>query len=232
VIKCEPFGIKIELPFPDDTGDMTFGLYESAAIEGSINNGGWEQCERARVKQFLPDAHIIEFGGGTGFMSCFANKLIKDKIHLVYEPNPFLIPIIQHNAELNGVNIKVINKAYGVTQKVIDFKVRHPGDAIVSLCNPVTFRIETISLKEILEQYSKINEYTLLIDVEGSETELIYEAEALKKCKTIIIDMHRPGFEAGGEGFAWVDVNKFFLGQGFTLKDRCWCTNWVGVYVR
>jgi len=234
MFKCNIHGIEIEMPFPYDTDSgEKFGILQCYShLNEGILKGGWEQCERDRINRFLPDADLIEFGAGTGFLSCFSNKKLNNKKHVSFEANPLLIPIIKHNRDINGCNFEVVNKAYHGTDKIIDYLVTTPYDNIVSLPQPVTFRVESLNLSDVIRDYG-FNEYSLLMDIEGYEIGLVGEAEALKKCNCIVLEHHRSGFEAGHRGFNdSIDVSRFLLDNGFVMKDKCGCANWIGVYGR
>ena len=235
MFRCTVWGVKIEMPYPNEQAGIRSptGLAQAGAFEGAIACGGWEQCERDRIGRFLLDTDVIEFGGGTGFISCFTNKLMKNnRLHLVYEASPLLIEMIENNRNINGCNFKVINKAYNAVEKSINYEITNVIDNIVAYDTPTIFNVDAVSLADVLTEYPQIEEYTLVMDVEGSENGLVLESEALKKCKAVFIDIHKSGYEAGGKGFAWTDVNKFLLEEGFVLKDRCGCVNWVGAYAR
>ena len=232
--RCEVHGVIIEMPFAMDNGQEKFGIVQCEQhLRSGVATGGWEQCERDRTNRFLPDTNVIEFGGGTGFLSCFTNKLIgADKKHIVYEANPILKQVIEHNRDINGCNFEVVTKAYHGSEKLIDYLVTNPHDNIASLQEPVTFRIEAVNLGDIVREYG-LEEYALVMDVEGYEIGLVNESEALKKCRSIIIEIHRSGAEAGGRGFDdSINVHQFLLDEGFTLLDRCPCIGWVGAYER
>jgi FkbM family methyltransferase len=232
---CSIHGVRIQLPFPNDVDWETsskIGIYQSSQIELALRMSTWEQCERVRVSKFLPDNHVIEFGAGTGFLACFSSKFLNNKKHIVFEPNPLLAPIVEHNRDLNSCNFEVVNKAYSAASSSVDFKVRVPGNAVVALKQPVIFKVEAVSLLDVVEEYG-LEDYSLIMDIEGIEYELLNETEALKKCSTLILEIHEPGHEAGGEGFNNnIDLRKFLADQGLRLIDECKCINKVGVYAR
>lgn len=232
MINCVSHEVMIDIQLPSD---LEVGCMMSSAIEDAIRRGGWEQCERARIDKFLPDMDVIEMGAGLGFISCITNRKLVNRQHIVIEANPLLIPILEHHMEINNITFTILNKAYNCSKKSVDFWVISAHENIVGIAHAKAFNVPAISLSEILDEYN-INEYSLIMDIEGAEIHLIEEPRSLDKCKMIIIEIH-PGScytkDVSMEpdpSIYHVDVNKFLVEEGFVLKDRCGCQNWVGVY--
>lgn len=233
-------GIKIELPFINNaefirsSEKVKYGCIQSDGFVGGFEKGAWEPCEIDKITRFLPrDIDVIEFGAGSGYTACFTNKLLEGKRHIVFEANPLLIPVIENNRDINGCNFEVVGKAYAFGKSSIDYHVTNPVDNIVSLMYPVVFKVDAVSLSDVLEEYKLDDWYSIIMDIEGYEFDIVNEAKALEKCKLFIIEIHTPGAEAGHRGFDnSADVKGFLEGLGFVLKDNCGCPNRNYVYER
>lgn len=226
-------GITIELPFPDAAEGVRVGCLQSSGFVGGFERGLWEPCEIDKISRFLPrDIDVIEFGAGSGYISCFTNKLLQGKRHIVFEANPILTPIIENNRDINGCNFEVVGKAYAFGKPFIDYPVTTAHDNIVALSRPVVFKVEAVSLGDVVEQYN-LDWYSLIMDIEGAEFDIVNEAKALEKCKHMIIEIHSSGAEAGHRGFDdSADIKGFLTSLGFVLKDNCGCANRNYVYER
>lgn len=234
MINCISHGVVIDIQLPTD---LDIGVIMSSAIEGAVRCGGWEQCERDRINRFLPDMDVIEVGAGLGFISCFTNKKLIDRQHIVLEANPLLIPILEHHKEINNSTFTILNKAYSCSEESVNFTVKSAHENIVGIAHAKVFNVPAISLSAILDEYN-ISEYSLVMDIEGAEIHLLEEPRSLDKCKMIIIEIHPSScytkdisMEPNPSKY-YVDVSKFLVEEGFVLKDRCGCPDWVGVYER
>src|SRR6266705_4550319 len=73
----------------------------------------YEREERELIQKWLrQDDSVIELGACLGIVSCVTNKLLADKSrHVVVEGNPFCIPALHRNRELNQCGFLVENCA-------------------------------------------------------------------------------------------------------------------------
>jgi FkbM family methyltransferase len=219
MIKHVTNGVSIDIQLPSDD----LGCLVSSAMEFALKRNSWEQCEHSRVKQYLPDTDVIEFGAGIGYISCIIDKKLTNKKHLVIEANPYLIPILEHHKEINDASFTVIHKAYDPLRDPIRFSVKSAHEGIVGKPHEVIFDVQTTSIAKLIAEYD-IDNYALVMDIEGAEVGLVADS-GLNKCQMVIIEIHPP--------LCKIDVDSFLKSIGFTLVNRCRCPiNWVGVYER
>src|ERR1043165_736212 len=85
----------------------------SMAYRACFLNGSYEVEERELVRDFLrPGDAVLEVGACLGIVSCVTNKLLADKSrHVVVEGNPFCIPTLHRNRELNQCGFLIENCA-------------------------------------------------------------------------------------------------------------------------
>jgi hypothetical protein len=100
----------------------------------------------------------------------------------------------------------------------------------VALSSPVTFKVDTVSIGAVAKEYG-LNNYSVIMDVEGTEFEIIHDN--LDGCTFLLIEIHTPGCEAGHRGFDnSADVKGYLSSLGFKQKDKCGCPNCIYVYER
>jgi len=82
-------------------------------FRASFFNGSYEASERQLVRAFVcPNDVVLELGACIGVVSCMTNKILADKSrHVVVEGNPFCIPTLHRNRELNQCGFTVENCA-------------------------------------------------------------------------------------------------------------------------
>lgn len=164
----------------------------------------WEKKERSLI-QFLDEGlDTVEAGGGIGSMSVFLRDKIGPKPKIfVLEPNPKLCEIILNNFKLNNLdNLKkniIINKALSnkANLKVQLYEFDEPFENKLTLDSyEFTNRknsnliVETIDINSIIKEYN-INQFQLIIDVEGEEYNILnYNNDWLSKCKYIMFEAH------------------------------------------
>ena len=133
----------------------------------------------------------MELGACVGVVSCVTNRLLKDRTrHLVVEANPFLIPWLFRNREANNAGFIVEHCAAGKPPEVTFYV--HPTVIVEGSAERKTgrgFRLPSRSFLELHERYGPFN--TLIMDVEGSEGDLLAVAqELLVKYRLVIVELH------------------------------------------
>lgn len=155
-------------------------------------SGDYEREERELIKAFVrPNDTVLELGACLGIVSCITNRLLADRTrHVVVEGNPFCIPAIHRNRELNQCGFLVENCAAS-NQREVTFYL-HPvfvvgGTTQRQSNRPV--RVPARSLAELNGRYGPFT--TLIMDVEGSELEL-FEAsqDILSHYRLVIVELH------------------------------------------
>lgn len=164
----------------------------------------WEVKERNLIKFIDKNVDTIEAGGGIGTMSVFIRDQIGPKSKLiVLEPNPKLLEIIKKNFKLNKFedfekNI-IIQKALSYNEKsnVEFYEFDTPFENKINLGSydftkktEKSFTVKTTNINNIIKNY-KINDFQLIMDVEGEEFNIIKEQnEWLNKCRYIMFEAH------------------------------------------
>src|SRR5580658_9866964 len=75
----------------------------STAYRAGFLKNDYDAEERELVRKFIrSDDSVLEVGACLGIVSCVTNKLLRDNTrHVVVEGNPFCIPAICRNREIN-----------------------------------------------------------------------------------------------------------------------------------
>ena len=159
-----------------------------------------EPEERELVRKFIrSDDSVLEIGGCLGIVSCVTNKLLRDNTrHVVVEGNPFCIPAICRNREINRCGFLVENCALS-NQRDVTFYL-HPdyvmggttqsmmGGYIPSRGNR-SVRVPGRTLAELDTRYGPFS--ALVMDIEGAELDALEPAEEmLGKYRVVIIELH------------------------------------------
>ena len=169
-------------------------------IKAKLFLRGYEPVEINFVKKYLcPDRDVIDLGSSLGVVtSHVGRKLRAGRRVICVEANPQLPDIIRANVMRNAphVQLKIVSGAvdYSPDQREFvelalgfDNLVAHivEDDAV-----PHGISVPVISLSEIIRHY-KIDEYTLVSDIEGSEVGLLeMDGAALARCRQMIIELH------------------------------------------
>ena len=160
----------------------------------------YEQDERELVRRWVKaDDKVIELGACLGIVSCVTNQILSDKAkHVVVEANPFCIPSLYRNKELNGSGFLIEHCAVHSKGETTFFL--HPvyivgGTVQRSSNRPV--RLPAKSLRQLEGERGPFT--TLIIDIEGSELDVFQDSlELLKRLRLVIVELHE--FAIGAEG--------------------------------
>jgi len=157
-------------------------------------NDDWEDGERNLIHDFLrPTDSVLELGACLGIVACVTNKILADKSrHVVVEGNPFCIPAIHRNRELNQAGFLVENAAISHEDRRDSIFYLHPqyvvGGTIRSQTS-LAVRVPAYSLEELETRYGPFS--VLIMDIEGSELDILAASvETLKHYRLIIIELH------------------------------------------
>ena len=167
--------------------DQTSRTYRSCFLDGS-----YEAEERALIREFvLPVDSVLELGACIGIVSCVTNKILREKTrHVVVEGNPFCIPTLHRNRQLNSCGFLVENCAVA-NQSEATFYL-HPvyivgGTTQRESARPV--RIPAYSLPELYNRHGPFS--ALIVDIEGAELDIFSAApEILARVRLVIVELH------------------------------------------
>jgi FkbM family methyltransferase len=182
-------GCEIEVP-----KNLTSLAYRSCFLTGE-----YEAEERALIREFVrPDDIVLELGACMGVVSCVTNKRLRDNTrHVVVEGNPKLIPTLQRNRELNGCGFTIEHCAASNEREVTFFL--HPDYVVGGSAQRETqhaVRVPGCSWRDLEEKHGPFT--TLIMDVEGSELEVLESSrELIARYRLVIVELH--DWAIGGE---------------------------------
>lgn len=175
--------------------DVTTMNYRSCFLTDKYEKDERELI-RARVR---PEDTVVELGACLGIVSCVTNSLLKDKTkHVVVEANPFCIPTLYRNKELNKAGFLIEHCAMGTLPEVTFYL--HPVYIVGGSSQRQTnrpFRLPAKSLRQIEAERGPFS--VLIIDVEGSEREVFEDSrELLRRYRLVIVELHEFALGASG----------------------------------
>ncbi|MFO1488365.1 MAG: FkbM family methyltransferase [Verrucomicrobiota bacterium] len=186
----------------------------------------YEVDERKLIPKYLrPTDTVLEFGACLGVVSCLTNKLLREpNRHVVVEGNPFCLPAIHRNRQLNQCGF-LIESCAVTTQKQVTFSLHPKYITGGSLQNQegIPVLMPGRSLKELNERYGPFS--VLIMDIEGGELEVFEtSAETLRNFRMVIVELHE--WTLGKEG---VERCRELLRQmGFQMTEQSFITEvWV-----
>jgi FkbM family methyltransferase len=167
--------------------EITTRSYRSCFLRGD-----YEEEERELIRTFLrAEDAVLELGACLGIVSCVTNKLLGDKSrHVVVEGNPFCIPTIHRNRELNNSGFLVENAAVSIHSEATFYL--HPVYVVGGTTQRQTARSVRVPGRSLEELDSRYGPFTVLImDIEGSEFEIFSAStDALTRYRMVIVELH------------------------------------------
>lgn len=148
-------------------------------------------------------SHFCDIGANIGYMSSIACAKITNGSIYAFEPNPLVLPLLkkniaQWNSSVKPMQIDLFTSALGDQPGQADLYLPEyiePNEGIASLANTsgkkvASVRVERLDL--VLDPHKK---WTIKIDVEGFELNVLKGAEKLLKnqtLETIFYEDHEP----------------------------------------
>lgn len=175
-------GCEIEVP-----KNLTTRSYRACFFTGE-----YEAEECALVREFVrPEDTVLELGACMGVVSCVTNKRLRDKTrHVVVEGNPFLIPVLNRNREINNAGFLIENCAAS-TEREVTFYI-HPIYVVGGSSQRETeksVRVRGCSWPELDQRHGPFT--TLIMDVEGSELDVLEGAhDLIARYRLVIAELH------------------------------------------
>ena len=160
----------------------------------AILKGWYEGGEIKLINNFIkPGDRVLEMGSGLGITTMAVAKRVGSENVFPHELNPYLIEWSKFNFDRNGFDIAIqqcalMARAVNNSEK-IDFHIHKNfwGSSLMHRPGTIeTIEVPTAALEQAIEQYS-VN--TLLIDIEGAETDLLTQAD-LSGIDKIIMEIH------------------------------------------
>ena len=178
-------------------------------IRAKVATGEYEAPECALIEEFLPpDRPVIELGGCLGLVSnVIARRLNPGTPFVVVEANPALHDVCRRNATLDGAagNVQVESAAiaYDGADVVFDVSDNVHVSRLGTEGSTQGVRVPARTLTDVLARGGISERYSLICDIEGAEMELVErEAEALRRCDLLVIELHPEQFDKVGRSLA------------------------------
>ena len=168
-------------------------LCSKAHLE-AIAKHSYERCEIAAVSALIePGDRVLEGGSGIGVVSSKIAEIVGAENLVCCEANPRLAALTRQTLALNGyhstIYVGVLQDLHEESKQTVSFAVAadYLASSAVSL-QQSAYTVETpaVNLAVLLEQH-RID--TLVLDIEGSECELLQPA-ALEPVQKIIFELH------------------------------------------
>ena len=165
-------------------------------VRQALRYGDYEREETECVELYLEeDDDVLELGGGIGYLACYVDqRLADDRTHVVVEPNGHLLGVLERHRELNDATFETLNAAYAAEGDILELSIpetfweaslgdRPSGDASLYTCG--------VDLETLFEAFD-LSEAVLIVDIEGSEVDLIEnELGVLRShCRLLIVEYH------------------------------------------
>jgi FkbM family methyltransferase len=184
---------------------------------------------------FTPD-QIFDCGGHIGMFSLLARGRYPTVPLAVFEPNPHNVEWIRRQAQLNAINIEVVQAAVSVREGEATFQDRlsYTGHLVddatprapdAKLWNPTNlaeqslgaprgcYTVRVVDLPAMLSQ-RRPKKLLLKLDVEGEETHIIPALlDVLPREAAVFFETHHG--EAG-----WASAKQQFTDHGFAVERR------------
>jgi FkbM family methyltransferase len=164
----------------------------SLAYRSSFLSGNYEVEDLEVVRACIqPADRVIELGACLGIVSCVTNKMLADKSrHVVVEANPFCIPALHRNRDLNQCGFLIENCAVSL-QREVTFHV-NPAVIVGSSLQRKTDLPVRVPARSLAELEARHGPFTALImDIEGAELETFENSRELLRCyRLVIVELH------------------------------------------
>lgn len=203
-------GVPIDLPA------RSYTPFKIQLIKGS-----YEEPERRLIDKYLdPSLPVLELGGSLGIISAYiTGKLHKQTPFVIVEANSAVLDICKSNAnwKRRESDVEVIHAAIAYDHETVAFRSSenvHISKVATSDSTSVEM-VKATNLSDILEDKLRDRPYTLIMDIEGMELDVLArEPEAFEKCALAIIEFHPGAYAEHGNS-----VEKFFALAAATGLD-------------
>lgn len=184
----------------------TRSVFFPARSKAALFFRAYEGAELRFIRKYLKNEYdVIELGASYGVVSSQIASLLKDtgRRLICVEPNEHLVEPLKANLVLNGR----VENCY-VVNKIIDYEDSETSTTGFQLSEDIlvskkirleneaqnTVFIERTTLSEIIEEH-KVDRYSLVMDIEGAEIEIMLnDQNAFRQCTRIIVELHDTTF--------------------------------------
>ena len=185
----------------------------SPAVLTSLVKGNYEGAELRLVRQRVqPQDRILELGAGLGFLACAVKRGNPGIAYTAIEANPTLIPVIQENFRVNGVDVHLLHGAASTTEGTILFHAAEDFWASSSgnISQPHSdIEVPSVDLRPLV---AELKPTMMIIDIEGGELDLLPRLD-LSGVDVVIMELHPAVYGHHGA----TKVIRSLLEKGFNL---------------
>jgi FkbM family methyltransferase len=159
-----------------------------------VNKGTWERDTFNAIDQHVDkDTFFVDIGAHIGMVSLYASALAHQVVAV--EPDEAALSALKANIRLNNItNIEVIEKAIADGSKLTLYS-GGLGNSMSNLMGKGAVQkvIDTVALKDILDNGSKLARTFIKVDIEGFEEKIADQiAEASKRDNVVmLISLHK-----------------------------------------
>lgn len=177
----------------------------------ALRRGDYEAPERRAVQKYLPtDCPVIELGGSYGIVSnTIRQRMGNDQPLIVVEAIPELTEICRANIRSNNRPTEIVSAALAYSGDTVSFLISDgvhtsklsPSVPTTNEAEPGrTLQVPATTLAKLREAHNIVGSFALVCDIEGAEFDLLQnEAEILRDCRAIIMEIHPAAFMNRGQ---------------------------------
>ncbi len=159
-------------------------------IAALLARGDYEGPERrALVGLLRPDDRVLEIGGCIGLLSLIAARIVGPENVLVYEPNPQAAEIASRNFDINGMPIRLVERAVDAAVGTATLSIGHRSWLGASLYQNIGEIEIAVTVEPIADIIAKERPTTLVLDAEGAEVSILTHCP-LRELRLIILELH------------------------------------------
>ncbi|WP_340106943.1 FkbM family methyltransferase [Rhodohalobacter sp. 8-1] len=208
-------------------GGMEFDLsnpHIATFLKGRFLFNTFEPGTHELIRKYLnPDLPVVEIGGCIGVSACLSNrKLRNSQNHIVVEAQPNMLETLRKNRNTNQCDFEIIHAALAYGTDEVDFWISPRyfiGSSLKAREGGKTVSVPTITLEKIIKD-NNFSRISLLVDIEGAETELIkHEFKLMEQhVDTLIIEFHPQEWGAGADAIR--KTKEQLKNSGFRMIER------------
>jgi FkbM family methyltransferase len=207
------FFYKDKINFQGTLIDLKTLSYKNLA---SLHFNLYESKEILMVKNYLStNNNVIELGSSIGIVSSQILKKNNGK-KIFVEANPVIINQLRKNIELNSnhSNYCIENYVINHENKPMYFSISK-DNLIGKMSDDIqdnSIKVDGINLSSLIQKHN-FEDYSLVMDIEGAELELIkFNDGAFKKCSEIIAEFHDT------KQYSYQEIINMYVDYGFAIK--------------
>lgn len=168
--------------------DLSSGI--SDPIRKQIYAERYERGEaRCLLARLEPGDRVFEIGGGIGFISTLAARIVGSEAVHTYEANPELLPLIRHTYEINGVAPRLVHAMVSEGEGTAEFYLEPDFWASSSTQLSDESRRTEVPLLDVNREIAKTGPTMVVLDIEGAELELVPKID-WEPVPSVLIELH------------------------------------------